>query len=75
MYICPQMVGEFQGHRGHINCLVWLEKTSLLYAGDSKGVLGVWHKKRGAWMLKEKIDVVNVSRMLDYNSLLPSCEN
>jgi hypothetical protein len=31
-----------------------------LYAGDSKGILGMWHRERGAWMLKHKMDVMNV---------------
>lgn len=58
-----QIVGEFHGHHGHVNCLAWLEKSSTLYVGDSKGVLGAWHKKNGAWMLKKKTDVMNVSEM------------
>ena len=55
-----QMIGEFQGDSGHINCLVWSAKAALLYAGDSNGVLGVWHQKEGAWRLKHKTDIMNV---------------
>lgn len=54
-------MAEFHGHHGHVNCLAWLQKASILYAGDSKGILGAWHKKKGVWMLKQKANVVNVS--------------
>ena len=39
---------------------MWSKKAAILYAGDSKGVLGAWHKKKGMWMLKRKTDVMNV---------------
>lgn len=62
-----QMIGEFRGDSGHINCLVWSAKAALLYAGDSNGVLGVWHQKEGAWWLKHKADILNGQSLVAMN--------
>ena len=59
-------MAEFHGRSGgHINSIVWSKKASILYAADSKGILGLWHKKDSMWTLKQKIDVVNVSKCND----------
>ena len=61
VWLCAQMIGEFRGHSGHINCMVWSSKGSILYVGDSMGILGTWQKKKGVWKLKRKTDFMNVS--------------
>ena len=51
---------ELHGHTGLVNCLICSNKR-ILYAGDSKGQLGVWQEKQGEWQMKKAINIVNVS--------------
>ena len=52
-----------------MNCLVCSDKR-ILYAGDSKGQLGVWQEKQGAWQMKKAINIVNVSICFFHNNIL-----
>lgn len=53
-------MSELRGHSGLVNCLVYSDKQ-ILYAGDSRGQLGVWQEKQGVWQMKKHINIVNVS--------------
>ena len=54
---------ELRGHTGLVNCLVCSDKR-ILYAGDSKGLLGVWQEKQGVWQMKKTINIMNVSNII-----------
>lgn len=67
--VVSQLNCELRGHTGLVNCLVCSDKA-ILYSGDSKGKLGVWHEKQGVWQMKKTIDIVNVSTLvtIDFSS-------
>ena len=56
-------MSELRGQSGLINCLLFSNKN-ILYAGDSKGQLGVWQEKEGAWQMQKSISIVSVSMAL-----------